>query len=116
MSDTPRSFVVVMQQNGMGQAEPELRLKLAQTYLTMLLDNDPLPLAICFYAEGVHLVSDGSPVLDVLRQLQERGVYLIVCSTCVNYYHLRDQIRVGIVGGMHDILEAQMRADKVITL
>lgn len=100
----------------MGQAEPELRQKLVHTYLTMLLDNQPLPLAICLYAEGVRLAVEGSPVLDVLKSLQERGVYLIICSTCVGYYNLREQVQVGIVGGMHDILEAQMRAEKVITL
>jgi hypothetical protein len=48
--------------------------------------------------------------------LSEKGVYLIVCSTCLGYFNLRDKVQVGIVGGMHDILEAQMRADKVITL
>lgn len=111
-----RSFVVVVNRDGMGQAEPDLRHNLAHTYFTMLLDNRPLPMAVCFYAEGVRLLVDGSPVLDVLRQLSEQGVYLIVCSTCLNHYNLRDQVRIGIVGGMHDILEAQMRADKVITL
>jgi hypothetical protein len=29
---------------------------------------------------------------------------------------LADQVQVGIVGGMPDIIEAQIRADKVITL
>ncbi len=37
---------------------------------------------------------------------------LILCSTCLNYYNLADQVRVGIVGGMTDILEAQRRGAK----
>jgi hypothetical protein len=41
---------------------------------------------------------------------------LIVCSTCLNYFNLTDKVQVGIVGGMGDILEAQIKADKVITL
>jgi hypothetical protein len=43
-------------------------------------------------------------------------VRLIVCSTCLNYFGLTDKVKVGIVGGMADILEAQVRAEKVITL
>jgi hypothetical protein len=39
-----------------------------------------------------------------------------VCSTCLNHFGLSDQRRVGLVGGMNDIIEAQWRADKVITL
>jgi hypothetical protein len=38
-----------------------------------------------------------------------------VCSTCLNYLKLADQRQVGIVGSMADIIEAQWRADKVIT-
>ena len=36
--------------------------------------------------------------------------------TVLNHYGLEDQVQVGVVGGMTDILEAQWRADKVITL
>jgi hypothetical protein len=39
-----------------------------------------------------------------------------LCSTCLNYFNLADQVQVGIVGGMTDILEAQRRAEKVISL
>jgi len=39
-----------------------------------------------------------------------------LCSTCLNYFNLVDQVQVGIVGGMPDIIEAQRKAAKVITL
>jgi hypothetical protein len=64
----------------------------------------------------VRLVVEGSPVLDTLKSLESRGVRLVLCSTCLNYYNLLDQVRVGVVGGMTDILEAQIRAGKVITI
>ena len=38
------------------------------------------------------------------------------CVTCLSHYGLNDQVAVGIVGGMHDIVELQQRAQKVITL
>ncbi|HSQ38875.1 MAG TPA: DsrE family protein, partial [Anaerolineales bacterium] len=62
------------------------------------------------------LVCEGSPVLDSLRALEARHARLIVCSTCLAYLNLADKVQVGIVGGMGDILEAQTKADKVITL
>ncbi len=58
----------------------------------------------------------GSPVLEVLRALENKGVTLTICSTCLNHYGLADQVAVGIAGGMTDIIEAQWRANKVITL
>ena len=65
---------------------------------------------------GVHLVVEDSPVIDALKSLEAKGVRLVLCSTCLNFYHLANQVQVGIVGGMSDIIEAQRRAGKVITL
>jgi intracellular sulfur oxidation DsrE/DsrF family protein len=110
------SIVIQITRDGMGHAEGELRLRLVDKYFQLLLDSDMLPSAICFYTEGVKLVCEGSPVLEPLRALSERGVHLIVCSTCLEYFGLKNRVRVGLVGGMPDIIDAQWRADKVITL
>lgn len=108
--------VVMIRQNGMGQAEETLQLKLMGKYLELLAQNDELPAALCFYTEGVKLVCEGSPVLETLRVLETKGTRLIICSTCLDYYKLTDRVKIGIVGGMPDIIEAQMKAAKVITL
>ena len=108
--------VILITRNGMGEAEPELQQKLITTYLTLLVENDIRPGAVCFYTDGVRLAVTVSPVLEQLRALEAAGVRLILCSTCLNFMHLTDQVKVGIVGGMTDILEAQRRADKVISL
>lgn len=108
--------VILVTGDGLGSAERELRHLLATKYFQLLLDDGKLPAAICFYTDGVRLVCDGSPVLDQLRALEGQGVHLIVCSTCLNYLKLTDRRQVGIVGSMADIIEAQWRADKVITL
>lgn len=108
--------VLLITHNGMGDAEPALQQKLITTYFKLLDENNILPAAICFYANGVHLAVDGSPVIDSLKSLESRGVRLILCSTCLGYYNLTDRVQVGIVGGMTDIIEAQRRAEKVISL
>ena len=111
-----QSTVLVFNGVGMVRSERELQLTLANKYLRLLLEAEMLPNAICFYTEGVRLVVEGSPVIDVLAQLEQRGVRLIVCSTCLDFLHLRENLKVGIIGGMTDIIEAQFKAEKVITL
>lgn len=108
--------VLMITRYGMGNAEPELMLKVLSTYLRLLDENNILPAAICFYTDGVKLAVTGSPVLDTLRSLENKGVRLILCSTCLTYFNLVDQVQVGIVGGMPDVIEAQRMAAKVITL
>lgn len=108
--------VILITNEGMGKADLELQTKLVGTYLKLLVENNYLPNAICFYTDGVKLVVNGSPVLDQLQQLEQKGVRLIICSTCLNYFGLIDKVQVGITGGMIDIVEAQAKATKVITL
>ena len=100
----------------MGSADIALQHKLLDTYLKLLIENNSLPAAICFYTDGVKLVVEGSPLLERLSETEQKGVRLIICSTCINYFGLSENVRVGIVGGMSDILEAQSKASKVITL
>jgi intracellular sulfur oxidation DsrE/DsrF family protein len=114
MSDS--DTVILITRNGMGEAEQTLQHKLITTYLKLLDEHNILPGAICFYTEGVHLVVKGSPVLEILQSLEQKGVRLILCSTCLNYFNLNEKVCVGIIGGMGDILEAQRQATKVITL
>jgi intracellular sulfur oxidation DsrE/DsrF family protein len=112
MKDT----VILVTHHGMGNANEPLQQLLFGKYVELLLQNESLPAALCFYTEGVKLVCEGSPVLEGLSHLENKGVRLIVCSTCLNYFELTGSIRVGLVGGMGDILEAQMKAEKVITI
>lgn len=116
MSVPDSETVLLVTRKGMGDAEPELQQKLIATYFKLLDENNIRFATICFYAEGVHLVVEGSPVIETLKSLESKGTRLILCSTCLNFFNLTDKVQVGIVGGMTDILEAQLRADKVITL
>jgi hypothetical protein len=115
----PVSFqdtVILLTNDGMGNAEKELRQKLVRTYLSLLIESETLPAVMCFYTEGVRLAVTGSPVIDLLKVIEERGTRLVLCKTCLTYYNLVDQVEVGVIGGMPDILEAQMRAAKVISI
>jgi hypothetical protein len=108
--------VILITRYGMGEGEPALQLKLIQTYFKLLDENNLLPAILCFYTDGVKLCVEGSPVLEQLASLEAKGVRLVLCSTCLNFYNLAEQVRVGIAGGMTDIIEAQRRAGKVISI
>lgn len=111
-----QNTVIQITNNGMGKGDQALQHKLIVKYLELLQRNESLPNAITLYTDGVKLVVEGSPALEQLRTLESKGVRLVLCSTCLEYYGLEDQVRVGIVGGMTDIIEAQVKAEKVITL
>ena len=112
-----KNIVIVFKSDGMGLTDNQgLREVLARKFLTLIADADMLPKAICFYTDGVKLVCEGSPILAELQALEQRGVHLVICKTCLDTFGLADQVRVGIVGGMTDIITALWQADTVIDL
>jgi len=111
-----RGVTILVARNGMGHADPALAHKLAGTYFDLLDLEERLPGRICFYAEGVMLACEGSPVLETLTALQARGVELIVCTTCLEFYGLMPQLRVGQAGNMKQIQAAQWDARQVLSI
>ena len=102
---------------GMGHTNiHSLNVKLITKYFDILLEGNDLPSAVTFYTDGVQLVTEGSPILEQLSKLEAKGVRLIICSTCLAELRLTDKVKVGIVGGMPDIIEAQIKASKVISI
>ncbi len=108
--------VLLFTHNGLGQAPEDLQQALTVKFLSLLEQSGQLPAKILFYTEGVKLACQGSPALDQLRAIEARWVELVLCKTCLDYFHLTDQVKVGIVGGMPDIIEAMQKAGKVISL
>jgi sulfur relay (sulfurtransferase) complex TusBCD TusD component (DsrE family) len=112
-----KKTVFIFTSYGMGQTDDtSLRISLSKKFLALVAQHNPLPAQICFYTDGVRLTVEGSPVLDELKALQGKGVELVICSTCVDTFGLRDKVRVGVVGGMPDIITAITQADNTITL
>jgi hypothetical protein len=108
--------VCIFAHNGMGDAPEDLQQTLTKKFLSLLLEGKKLPALILFYTDGVKLACKGSNVLDELRALEVAGVKLILCQTCLSYFNLLNQVEVGIVGGMGDIIEGMSKAGKVISL
>ena len=108
--------LVVITRNGMGDAEPELQQKLLSKWIQLTLENDQLPGALALYTRGVLAACEGSPALEGLQALDAKGVPVILCKTCIDAFDVADEVRVGIVGGMGDIIAAQIKAGKVVHL
>ena len=86
----------------MGSGDDELGALLLRSFLKTQAELEQKPDAILFYNDGVKLCCEGSTLIDDLRGLEAAGVEIIACGTCLNFFELADQLRVGRVT---DILE-----------
>lgn len=108
--------VVVLNADSMGRGDDALGAKLVGSFLRTLTTVDPKPEAIVFYNGAVKLLGPGSALLEPLRQLEDAGVDLLACLTCLEFHALTGKIAVGHVSNMREIVQRTMAAAKVITI
>lgn len=97
--------VIVLGSAGMGRGDEALGQTILGNFLHLLATGPDKPRAVFCYNSGVKLLIPGSPVLQHLQALAERGVSIQACKTCVDFYGLRDQLQVGELSTMAQFLE-----------
>ena len=107
--------VFLIQSEGLGRGEDRLGSLLMANFLRLLGESQEKPESIVFWNTGVRLVCEGSKVLEHLKRLEEQGVILLACTTCLEYFDLMDKIVVGKPTTMIKSIET-MFSGNVVTL
>jgi len=98
----------------MGSGNDELGALLLRSFLKTQAQLDHGPDEIIFYNDGVKLCCDGSLLLEDLKALESNGVEIIACGTCLNFFELAADLRVGRVTDMLEIASLLAGAGKVV--
>ena len=107
------SKVFFITSNVMGNGGDELGKILMASFLRLLGDNQKKPDTIVFLNSGVRLVCEGSDVLDHVRKLEEQGIEILACTTCLEYFDLTDKLMAGKPTTMVKSIQSMMTADIV---
>jgi selenium metabolism protein YedF len=108
--------VVVVNGEAMGTGDEALGRKLLGTFLRTLGDLEQKPGAIVFYNAGVKLLAEGTPLLAELQALDDAGVDLLGCGTCLDHFGLVERVVVGEVSTMRAIAGRLLGAKSVVTV
>jgi len=87
--------VMLIQSEGLGRGDDSLGIMLMANFLRLLGDTDNKPRSIVFWNMGVRLVCEGSKVLEHIKVLENQGVEILACITCLEYFDLIDKLAVG---------------------
>lgn len=111
---TGKNTVVVIASDRMGEGNDELGKVLIKGFIFAVTQLEELPKTILFYNGGATLTTEGSESLADLKLLEEQGVEILTCGTCLDYYGLKDKLCVGNVTNMYTIVETMNAADKIM--
>lgn len=111
---TEKNVVVVVSSDTMGHGDDKLGHNLLKAFIFALTQTAELPNTILFYNGGAKITCEGSECLEDLKKLEEAGVKIKTCGTCLDFYGIKDKLKVGVVTNMYDIVETEEKATVVI--
>lgn len=97
-----------------GHGNEELGRILMPAYLNAFSNGEKLPGTIAFVNSGVRLLTAESPAITALQELEAKGVKLLACGTCLDYYNLKDKLAVGGPTNAAELTALMLSADRVI--
>lgn len=100
-----RGKVILLTSDTMGQGERELGEQLLETFFTLLKQREELPKAVFCLNRGVLALTESSFASVHLKELQEKGVAVLACKTCVDYYQIGDRLAAGDISSMARFIE-----------
>ena len=107
--------VVVLSSDKMGSGNDELGGALMKAFVFALSQQETLPDTILCYNGGVKLTWRGLGVSRrTVKGMAARGVEIMSCGTCLNFYDLKEKLAVGEVTNMYVIVEKMSGADRVV--
>jgi selenium metabolism protein YedF len=108
--------VVFVASNLLGLGDEELGRILMLAFVKTIRELEPRPGKLIFANSGVRITTEGSALIDDLKALESSGVEIMSCGTCLDYYGLVDDLRVGRVSNMFEMASALVGADRLVKL
>ena len=100
-----KNKVILLASDQLGNGEKELGEGILETFFTVLKQKEELPVAIFCMNRGVFTLTEQSLVSLQLADLERKGVDVLACKTCLDYYELNEKLVIGKVSGMAQFVE-----------
>ena len=101
--------------NTMGRGDDELGEKLLIAFLKNLANSDTQIDMVGCVNSAVLLTTQSGEALAALEILESKGARIASCGTCLEYYDLLNDLKIGSVGNMAGTIEIMASADRVIS-
>lgn len=106
---------ILIQSDIMGGPDETLGRILMVNFVRLLGQRESLPAYVVLINGGLRLAIRGAEALEHLQRLQQRGVRIVICKTCVDYFDVEKDLAAGEIDGMVRIIDI-LSSHNVLTL
>ena len=114
--DGHQKILIVIPTDIFGQGDDGLGRSLMKNFISTLKEMGDDLWRIVLVNNGVKLAVAGSEHIAELKGLEDKGVGILVCGTCLIYFGLFEKKAVGETTNMLDIVTSMQLATKVIRI
>lgn len=110
-----KNKVILLSSNQLGKGDEELGENLLETFLTILKQRADLPSAIFCVNSGVLALTEKSLASVHLKEIEDKGIDVLACKTCVDFYGVEEKLFAGKISSMATFIELAEKYE-VITI
>lgn len=107
---------IFISSNKMGSGNDELGEVLMKGFIYTLTESKPYPKNIVLVNSGVKLSTENYDTVENLKILEDAGVQILSCGTCLDYYGLNENLKVGNVTNMYTIVDIMKNSLQTISI
>lgn len=108
-------YIMILNADTLGKGDEHLGRILMKAFVNTIENLDNLPSKIICYNAGVKLLTLGNDTASTLDKLhKDRGITIMACGTCVDFYDLNGKLIDHKVVNMLNILDIQSKAKNII--
>lgn len=100
----------------LGLGSEKLGKTLMKGFIYTITETKPYPSFMIFLNGGVKLTTEGSDSIEDLKKLEEAGVRIVSCGTCLDFFEIKTKLLVGTISNMYDIVETITNSDKTVMI
>ena len=99
-----------------GRGDETLGRLLVRGLLYAVSELERPPRTLIFMNSGVRLAAEREDTIELLRKIEGRGAEVLVCGTCLDYYHLSEKLAAGRISNLYEITEKFLQTGSVVTV
>jgi selenium metabolism protein YedF len=101
---TEKDLLIIVGSDTMGKEEELGKILMKGVFETMKIYKE-LPHTIFFLNTGVKLTTLDNEFISLLKEFEEMGVEIFTCGTCLKYFNLESELKIGYRGTTNHIVE-----------
>jgi len=108
-----KTLLLVIGSDIMGREE-ELGKTLMKAFFETMKVYKQVPHTMFFLNSGVYLTTKSADICELLKAIEQMGVEIYSCGTCLTKYNLDSELKVGHRGTMNIVIEGMQDFEKTV--